>query len=663
MKFQYYIKRFPALTLLVMLLGAGIFLSSCEDDEIVSDEVVLESFGPSGVKHGETIKFIGQNLDKVTAIELPGAEVSKSQFSSQTSGLIELEVPREAQAGKVTLKTPKGDIVSKAMLSFEVPVVINSITAEARPGSDITITGEMVNWIEEVVFNDGLSVTEFVSSSLNELVVTVPMEAQTGALIFRSGGTEPLSFASEDELIVTLPVVNSLSHSAIRHADNLTISGSDLDLVTSVVFPGDTVNEFVSQSASEIVLAVPAQAVKGVLTLQQASPVDVVTSEELTIILPVGTEVMPKPAVPGVDDITITGTDLDLIAALELPSVGEIQASEFKSQTATEIVLTLPEGTAAGGIKYTTIHGYSNNLGVTVIVPGEGPAPLPIALYDEAIENDGGDWSWSGASDPGSTEQFYSGNISWKFETTEGGGLSAGGMTAVDASGQGVFTFALFGGAGTDGAEVAVVLNDDWSNIVTVILEEGKWTEYQIPLGDFGSVDMSAITRFAFKVEGITSSVIYADRVGFDAGGPAPLLRAIYDDAAQNGFGEWGGWGATSEFNSTERVREGSAAIKVTYAGGWGGGAQFGGGNISTEGATNFVFSMYGEPGTGGNQIKVLIKSDAGEHEKMIDIVEGEWVDVEIPLSELGDAANINELFFQDADFSGVVHFDYIGIR
>ena len=180
--------------MLVLLLSNG-FLTSCDDEE-ENTNVVLNSFGPVGVKHGETIKFIGLNLDKVTAIVLPGVEVSASEFASKSSRLIELVVPHAAEAGKVILKTPNGDIETKTPLNFEVPVVISSITAEAKPGTNITIKGSLVNWIEEVTFNDGVTTTEFVSKSTTEVVVKVPMEAQTGFLIFATGGTEPLTFAS-----------------------------------------------------------------------------------------------------------------------------------------------------------------------------------------------------------------------------------------------------------------------------------------------------------------------------------------------------------------------------------------------------------------------------------------------------------------------------------
>ncbi|WP_017733936.1 IPT/TIG domain-containing protein [Nafulsella turpanensis] len=672
MKFPKYIKSLPAFTL-IMLLFAGLALSSCEKEEEI-EEVVLHSFGPAGVEHGDQIKFIGLNLDKVTAIQLPGVEVPSSDFVSQSSELIELVVPKAAQAGKVILRTPGGDIESKAMLNFLVPVVIESITDEARPGTNISIKGELVNWIEEVMFNDGIVVTDFVSKSLNEVVVTVPMEAQSGALVFKTGGTEPMSFASEEELIVTLPAVTSFSPAAIKHTDNLTITGTDLDLVTSIAFEGDTATEFVSQSANEIVVAVPAQAVNGPLTLMQASPVNVVTSEELTIILPVATGITPKPAVPGVDNITITGTDLDLVGALTLPGVTApitVPAADFVSHSAEEIVLALPDDAKAGAIKYTSIHGFAGSLGVNVVVPSEGPPLLATTVYDDEFFFNGSPESWGGTADPLSTEQAYSGTMSYKFETNGDGGAKIVG-TSVDASGMGVYVFSLYGGPGTDGKQVAAILGhggaDNWGNYNAVTLVEGEWTEYRIDLSKYPDVDLSAISNFVFKPEGASAGdVIYIDRVGFDPAGPpppAPLAAPIYTDAAGSGFGAWGGFGsAITEFGTTEEVRGGDNAIKVTYGGGWGGGPQFGGGNLSTDGATSFAFSVFGGEGSEGKSVQLLIKTPEGEFTKQVPVVVGEWTDVEIPLSELGNPSAITELFFQDTDFSGVVYYDHIGLR
>lgn len=518
MKFKRYINKTLAFTL-TAALGVSAILSSCSDDDEKSGAVVLESFGPTGVQHGEMIQFIGQNLDQVSSIMLPGVEVTKQEFERQSSGLIELIVPDEALAGKVILKTPQGEVESKTVLSFEVPVEISSITPEAKPGETITISGSFVNWINEITFNDGQTVTEFVSKSVDELVVTVPMEAQTGFLQFSSGGTIPQVFTSEAALIVTVPTVSELSPIAVKHTDELTITGTDLDLITSIVFKGDkTVAEFVSQTETQIVVEVPVGALKGTLTLKQASPITVTTSDEITIILPVGTSISPKPAIPGTDNITITGTNLDLVAELVFPSVANpIPASSFINHSATQIVVAVPADAKSGGIIYNSIHGYSNNLGVTLVIPSAGPPPLAITMYDETVAFGGGDWSWNvGTSNSASNEQFYSGDVSWKFVTPSDGGVSVGGMTPIDASAMTYFSFSVFGGPGTNGKNIACILNDSWGDYNTVTMVEGQWTEFKVPLSSYPGVNKTAITRWILKVEGMAGSTIYVDRIGFE---------------------------------------------------------------------------------------------------------------------------------------------------
>jgi len=258
-------------------------LTSCNDDDdndiINNGQVSLLSFGPTGAKHGDTISFIGYNLDKVDAIELPNATVTKDQFVSQTSDLIEIIIPTTATAGNVVLKVSGSeDVVSKTVLSFEVPVTITTVTSQAKPGTNITITGNYLNWVEGVVFGtDPDTVTAFVSQTMTELVVTVPMDAKTGALTFFTGGTEPLAIETENELMVTLPIMLGFAPNPVELGTNLTISGTDLDLVQGVMFKGvtDPVSEFVSKSADQLVVTVPTEAGKGTITLVTYSGVEI----------------------------------------------------------------------------------------------------------------------------------------------------------------------------------------------------------------------------------------------------------------------------------------------------------------------------------------------------------------------------------------------------
>lgn len=657
---------------LICTLAMSSALVSCEEKEEAMNEIILHSFGPSGVHHGDTIKFIGLNLDQVSAIVLqPGIEVT--DFITKTSTLLEIKIPKAAEAGLVTLKTTKGDIVSKSPLSFEVPVTVTSMTSEVRPGGTLTITGDLLNWVKGITFKDGLVVEEFESQSLTELKVTVPMEAQTGFLIFSSGGTDPLTFASEEELIVTLPTVTALNPASIRHTENLKIEGADLDLVTSVIFSNDTVAEFASQSATEIVVAVPATTVKGTLTLTQVSPVKVTTSQELTIILPAGSSVEPSPAIPGVDNITIVGTDLDLVGQLKLPAVSAIASTEFVSHSDTEIIVGVPAGTESGGISYTTIHGFSGNLGANIIVPGEGPPPLAITMYDDEIFYGGGDWSWGvAASDQASTEQFYSGSVSWKH-TTDGsdGGASVGGMSGIDASGQGVFAFSLYGGPGTDGIQVACILGSDgadkWDSYNSVTLVEGEWTEYQIELSNYATVNLSNVTRWIFKPEGSTGATIYVDRVGFDPGGPAPLAITMFDEEIAYNGGNWS-WGtAESDPENTEQAYSGSISWKHTTDGDDGGASVGGMDPIDASGMSVFTFSLYGGPGTDGVSVACILGDDTGDvwgNYNAVTLAEGKWTEYQIDLSNYGDV-NLSSvqrwIFKPEGTTDATIYVDRVG--
>lgn len=668
---------------LIGILFSVLFLSSCKEDETSgSGEVTLLSFGPSGVEHGDEIVFIGTNLDKVSSITLPtDVVVSSDQFSSHNANQIKIIVPESAEAGRVKLTSSDGEIESKSILNFKVPVEITSMPAEGKPGTNLTITGTMINWIESVTFHNALLVEaeDFVSISQTELVVQIPMEAETGNIIFHSGGTDPLTFGTEEEFIVTLPEATAFNPASIRHDANLTIAGTDLDLVNEVIFSGDVsvlAANFVSQSATEIVVTVPSPSESGAVTMKQLSPVDVVTTIELTIILPVGTSVSPEPAVPGTDNLTITGTDLDLVASLELPSVGVVET--FVSQSMTEIVVAVPAGAESGSISYTTVHGYSGLLGVNLIVPGEGPAPLGITMYDEGPNFGGGDWSWGAEStDMMSTEAFYSGSVSFKHVQSGGdGGASVGGMTGIDATSMNVLAFSLYGGPGTDGKGVAAVLGSDggdvWSNYNSVTLVEGAWTEYELDLSLYPDVNLANVTRFILKMEGTSGGeILYADRVGFDLGGPKALSGITLFDEGFNFDGQDWSWGASStDPLSAEQAYAGSTSFKHVQEGGDGGIKVGNMSGVDASGMSTFNFALYGGAGTDAMSVAVILGSDGGDvwdNYNSVSLVEGQWTEYSLDLSLYPDVnlANVNIFLFKIEGTAGgeVLYADRVGFE
>lgn len=276
--------------LLVALIGLSVVtlgLSSCKkENDTKSDAVEMLSFGPTGVKPGQDIRIIGNNLDKITAVEFVGASVEMSAFKEQTPELIILTVPLSAERGAITLKSPLGDIVSKSSFDMEVPVVISSVPATVKPGENMTIKGEYLNWVTGVRFAKDTLVTEFISRSMTELVVHVPMTAETGSVVFLTSGTVPLEIITEMDLIVTLPAITGFSPVSVERESNLTIRGTNLDLAEGVLLPGikDPIMSFVSKTPEEIVLTVPKDAKKGKISLKAYSGVMVESANAIEIV-------------------------------------------------------------------------------------------------------------------------------------------------------------------------------------------------------------------------------------------------------------------------------------------------------------------------------------------------------------------------------------------
>jgi hypothetical protein len=671
--------KFKGLAMLCLLAGL-VFLSSCDDEESGSKEVVLLSFGPAGVHHGDEIVFIGQNLDKVSSIVFPpGVEVASSSFTSVSADKFTVVVPHEAEAGTLVLKTPSGDIATKTILNFEVPVVISSVTPEVKPGTNITIKGDLLNWIESVTFPSDIVIEkkDFVSSSISEVVIKVPMEAQSGFLLFETGGTEPLSFGTEEQVKVSLPAVTNYTSASVKHTDNLTINGTDLDLVTSITFQGNKTVEkanFVSQSASSIVVKIPVGTLKGTITLKQLSPVNVVTTQEITIILPAVSSVSPTPTKPGVDNLTLTGTNLDLVKTIVLPGSGA--TSTFISQSATEIVLAVPANASQGAITYVTIHDYAAPLeGAVLKLPPQGNYPT----LDYYIYKDGLQTGWQAYGGWGHVSQSYSNTENPASGTTAIKSVFNDAYGAVQIKNNNAAT--VF--AGYNYLVFYVYVPNESSNIIVQInngadyypagFTMNKYHQIVVPISSLAGA--SSVSELRFKNNNsdaaTNNTTVFIDEIGLTVDVPAPpvpsLFTTIYDDAAKSGFGQWGGFGgATTTFGSIEQYRGGANSIKVTYpaSGNYAGGAQMGGGNVSTAGTTHFAFSVYGGPGTEGKMLQALVKRTGGEASRQVTLREGKWTDFEIPLADLGNPANITELFFQNANFNNtVIYIDHIGLK
>ncbi len=333
-------------------VGAGVMLTSCQKAE-PDTEVVLLSFGPMPVARGAELRFIGRNLDRVTAVVLPD-NLNITAFDTKSAELLTVTVPQEAMPGYVVLKTPDGDITTKTRIGYSEPISVASLSpATVKAGDELTITGDYLNLVGEVIFTDRVSVMKasFISQSRTQIKLLVPAAAQTGKIAVSDAEEDPVIVYSANSLTVKLPVYTSITPNPVKAGTALTITGTDLDLVTSVVLGGNkTLTTFTSQSATQIVLTVPADTKDGKVTMIPASGVRIASAEDLVMVVPT-VSVTPVTLKNG-QDITVTGTNLDLIDRVIFG--GNKQGTIIAGGTATEIHVTVPDDAVTGQVKFIT---------------------------------------------------------------------------------------------------------------------------------------------------------------------------------------------------------------------------------------------------------------------------------------------------------------------
>jgi hypothetical protein len=502
---------------LCLVLFIGLVSCNKNDDPQNDGKVVLYSFGPTGAKHGDTLKFIGVNLDKVSSIKFTGeaaATVDKKDFKSQSSQQIQLIVPAAAEKGYVTLKTPEGELLTKTQLNLNVLTTITAITPQARPGENVTITGNYLNWVDRVTFARDKVVSTFITKNMNQLVVTIPADAQTGPLVLHYGGTDSSEIQTTDTIKVTLPVATALSPNPIKHKTNLTITGTNLDLAKQVLFTGvsSPITSFVSQSATQLVVEVPSGAQAGKITLVAASGVKSISAMDLNVMLPTITSLSPNPIDPEAN-LTITGTNLDLVTGISFVGIAN-QVKSFVSQSATQIVVKIPAGVLKGKLTFSVLNSTLTVQSDELKINGGLPplADFPFAIYTDGTQNGFQNWSWA-ANDFNSTANVRQGTKSIKATYGGGGyeGITFHNDNGPATTGYTKLEFSVFGEAGTNGKKLNVVINGGWSNPPQVTIAEGEWKTFSLDISSLPNPN--PLKEIVLQSAG-WGGVIHIDNVG-----------------------------------------------------------------------------------------------------------------------------------------------------
>ena len=136
-----------------LIAAAVLLLGSCAKQEVDTNQfpatadVVLKAYGPRPVVRGGVLRFVGANLDQVSAVEIPGVG-DITDIEVITKGVpseIRITLPKDGpEPGYPVLKTKGGKTIQPdTPLSYTENIVLDSVSPEAAyPGEKVPLKGD-----------------------------------------------------------------------------------------------------------------------------------------------------------------------------------------------------------------------------------------------------------------------------------------------------------------------------------------------------------------------------------------------------------------------------------------------------------------------------------------------------------------------------------------
>lgn len=367
------IYKFSAWWMACLVLLSSLTFTACDTNDVDTNQykggISLNVFGPSPVLRGGELRFLGCGMDQVASVLIPGCDaITDIQLISAEE--IRVIVPQTALPGYVTLMLRNGEsIVTKTQLTYSEPVSIESFSPETvRPGDVLTIKGEYLNLMHQVIFAENVIVSDeviaeeeateatskFLKHTRNEIQVRVPEEAQSGKIILSDGAEIPNRLYAEVELQVVLPSVAEVAdYNNIKPGAIMTVTGENFDLVKEVRMEnGEKVEFEFSTENKTLQFTLPANAVSGFIYVVPASGVQI----------PVASIELAKPGnfscatsdVAAGGQITIQGENLDLVSAVIFS--GEVEG-EIISQSPEQLIVSVPALAQSGSVTFKMANG------------------------------------------------------------------------------------------------------------------------------------------------------------------------------------------------------------------------------------------------------------------------------------------------------------------
>ena len=316
-----------------------------------SEPISISKVSPLKVKPGETLTIEGDYLNLIKrVIFVDNVAVEAGAFlPGQTRKKIQVAVPAEAQSGKIIISNGE-EMPIEVYSDSEVEVVLPSVAAPAdltgrKPGEVIEIAGADLDLVVSLLMPNGDEVPfEVIETEGGEAIrFTLPANMTDGVVIVLPASGVEVAIAN---IGLALPAnVVATPATGLRAGDLITLEGLNMELVTSLTFPGVAeAVEPASQTATEVTVTMPDAATSGNLLLNTGSGISVEVAIET--LKPTFTA-YENSTVPLGDNVVITGEDLDLVARVLFTGGAEV---EVNNTTPTSLTVAMPTMNVETGV-------------------------------------------------------------------------------------------------------------------------------------------------------------------------------------------------------------------------------------------------------------------------------------------------------------------------
>ena len=377
-------KNIIKLSFLVAALVTVLGTASCSKKEVDTDQmggpISLAAVSPNPVVRGAELHLYGNNLDQVVEVRIPGVDPIKDIRKGTTNGRLSeiiITVPLEGpEVGKVVVADASGNESSTTFdLTYTEGMVFEDFSCNevVMPGDVITLTGEYLYNIQEVIFTSGKEEVIVTGSAIfdkarHSAKVYVPAQATSG--IIKICDTDeaadptaiPNIYPSTKEITVGQPTVDVTEfEESIKAGTVLTFTGTYLNMIAKVEFSGVEQESFsVSEDATELYAALPAKAADGDVVFTTYAG-DTFTAGTLIGVLPSGLSISPDeesddPRYKAGYRVFITGEDLDLVSGVSFGGVDTSFTYDWES-VPQAIISIIPETAPDGDVVVSLANG------------------------------------------------------------------------------------------------------------------------------------------------------------------------------------------------------------------------------------------------------------------------------------------------------------------